>query len=196
MLGAAGPPQGFPGAGGAVSGRLCPGSAGGRADRSWERTPSLGGRLRTWLKIPRPGSCLASSGLCGSSPQHSQAPRLSSVSLCRDKAPLRAATGQNFHSVAVGQHFQAAACSWFGFFIVVGSGGIFFFLFPMPTPLTSSPYQERQSWVRYPGCCHSGCVWRKWPLPAATDQVPRSLGAAGELMFPSVHPSSSDPLWG
>lgn len=84
-------------------------------------------------------------------------------------------------------------------FFVVEAGFLSFFLsfvFPMPTVPTFSSYQEWQSWVRYPGCCHSGCVRRKWPLPAATDRVPRSLGAVRELMFPSVHPGSSDPLWG
>lgn len=103
-------------------------------------------------------------------------PLLSSVSLCRNKTSLHAATGQNFHSVAIGQYFRAAAHSQFGLCCCWA----FFFLFPMfPISLC---YQGWQSWVWYPGCCHLVCVQRKWPLPAAKDLASQSPGAARELM--------------
>lgn len=124
--------RGVPGAAPAAGARgsgVDSGSAGGRADRPRERIPSHGGRPCPRLKIPRPGFSSRSQQVPWSGPQQSQSPQLSSVSLGGDKPPLCVATGRNFHSVAMGQHFQAAACSWFGFFIVVELSWFFVFFF-------------------------------------------------------------------
>lgn len=80
----------------AVSGQLCRGSAWGRADPGKGSPPSEAGR-RAQLKIPRPGSCLAFSGLCD--PGHSSRRAFSSpVSLFSGTSHPFTETGQNFHS--------------------------------------------------------------------------------------------------
>lgn len=145
---------------------------------SWERISSLGGR-RAQLRIPRPGSCPASSGLCRSG-RGALAPACPFVGTRHPFTPPQA----RISILAAGWYAQAAAFSWFVFVVVEAFCFLPFFLFPMPTHSAFSPYQERQSWVRYPGCCHSGCVRRKWPLPAASDRVPWSLGAAGRARVP------------
>lgn len=164
---------------------LCLGSG-----RSWERLLSLEGQLCAQLKIPHPGSCLASSRLCGLGHSSCRAFGSPVFSFVGTSHPF-ALPCAKISTLAVEEHFQAAACSWFGPFIVIGAGEVFSSLFPMPTPLTSSPYQRWQSWVRYLGCCHSSYVWRKWPLSAAAERG--CSPGKGSCCASHLYPSS--PYW-
>lgn len=145
-----------------------------RSGRFWERIPFLGGQRRAQMKNPTARLLFGFQQGLRSRLQQLLSLQLSSVSLRGNKpTPSRFHTPKfplwQWDGISKRQPFPGLFCS-----IVVGSVWVFFpFLFPMTAPLTSSQYQEWQSWARYPSCCHSGCVQRKWPLPLGTDQVAR-----------------------
>lgn len=139
----------------------------------------------------------------------SRAPLLPIVSLFGEKPPylpLWAAipTPWQRDGVSRRQLAPAAALFFFAFSCccwALFSCFFFFSLFPLlPPPSCSrnipSAIRGGRAGRGTRAVVTRGCVRRKRPLPAAADRVPRSPGADGELMFPTAHPGSSDPLRG
>lgn len=157
---------------------------------SWERIPSFGGR-RAQLRIPRPGSCLASSRLCRSG-RRALALACPFVGISHPFILPQA----KISILAAGWHAQAAAFSWFVFVFVELS--VFFLSFCFLCPLIQHSHHIRSGRA---GCGTRVVVTRavcggNGPFLQPQIGFPGHWELPGELMFPSIHPGSSDPLWG
>lgn len=137
---------------------------------SWERISSFGGR-HAQLRIPRLGSCLASSRLRPSGSQSFS----SSLSLHGDKPPLHTASGQNFH---FGSGMACPSCSFF----LVRLCSCWTFLF---SPFLSVSYAHSFNILTISGAAELGAV------PGLL-----SLGLCVEEMAPSCSLRSGSPVTG